>query len=431
MPTTQLQVVPHLTTATQGPILNIEKTLLEQQAAIESWFRQQWQKTPAPFYGSIDLRNSGFKLAPVDTNLFPAGFNNLNKAFAPLSIHALQATMERICPDAKGILIIPENHTRNQFYLKSLAALEGLFIQAGYQVRLGSLLQKDQPQDIQLDNGQTLRLHPIQRKNDEIYVDGIKSCAILLNNDLSGGRPAILENIQQKIIPPLALGWSQRLKSDHFSIYQQVAAEFSKLVSLDPWLFDPLFSNCSKINFKTREGEDCLAENAAKLLGQIREKYKEHNIDEEPYVVIKADAGTYGMGIMVVKDPSEIYDLNRKQRNKMSFSKEKQKISQVILQEGVPTYESWGDDEDVAEPVIYTIDHFVVGGFYRVHTQRGPTENLNAPGMEFQPLAFAEACNAPDQSRSPDAEPNRFYAFGVIARLALLAAAREIKNAQQ
>jgi oxygen-independent coproporphyrinogen-3 oxidase len=26
----------------------------------------------------VDLRNAGFKLAPVDTNLFPAGFNNLN-----------------------------------------------------------------------------------------------------------------------------------------------------------------------------------------------------------------------------------------------------------------------------------------------------------------------------------------------------------------
>jgi glutamate--cysteine ligase len=74
------------------------------------------------------------------------------------------------------------------------------------------------------------------------------------------------------------------------------------------------------------------------------------------------------------------------------------------------------------------IDRFVVGGFYRVHTQRGKDENLNAPGMTFEPLAFADTCTCPDPSKSPDANPNRFYAYGVIARLALLAAARELKQ---
>jgi glutamate--cysteine ligase len=72
------------------------------------------------------------------------------------------------------------------------------------------------------------------------------------------------------------------------------------------------------------------------------------------------------------------------------------------------------------------MDHFVVGGFYRVHKGRGPNENLNAPGMHFEPLAFAEPCNTPDSNLDPDAELNRFYAYGVIARLALLAAAKEL-----
>lgn len=73
--------VPHLTTALNGPLLELESHLLERQADVECWLREQWLKTPAPFYASVDLRNSGFKLAPVDTNLFPAGFNNLNPAF--------------------------------------------------------------------------------------------------------------------------------------------------------------------------------------------------------------------------------------------------------------------------------------------------------------------------------------------------------------
>jgi glutamate--cysteine ligase len=92
----------------------------------------------------------------------------------------------------------------------------------------------------------------------------------------------------------------------------------------------------------------------------------------------------------------------------------------------VYTFETWGEQAAVAEPVVYMIDHFVVGGFYRVHTGRGINENLNAPGMHFEPLAFVESCNTPDRTREPDAEPNRFYAYGVLARLALLAAAREL-----
>ncbi len=110
----------------------------------------------------------------------------------------------------------------------------------------------------------------------------------------------------------------------------------------------------------------------------------------------------------------------------MAASKGGQQISKVILQEGVYTFETWGDQQSVAEPVVYMMDHYVVGGFYRLHTGRGPDENLNAPGMAFEPLAFAECCNNPDRNRAPDAHPNRFYAYGVIARLALVAAAREV-----
>jgi glutamate--cysteine ligase len=82
----------------------------------------------------------------------------------------------------------------------------------------------------------------------------------------------------------------------------------------------------------------------------------------------------------------------------------------------------------VAEPVVYMVDHFVVGGFYRVHTGRGIDENLNAPGMHFVPLAFETPCTLPNPAFAPDAVPNRFYAYGVVARLALLAASVELEE---
>ena len=119
-----LHAVPHLTTALTGPLQQLEDTLLSHQGEAEQWLRTQWQDTRAPFYASVDLRNAGFKLAPVDTNLFPAGFNNLNPSFVPLCVQAVQSAMEHYGPKVRHMLVVPENHTRNLFYLESLAALQ-------------------------------------------------------------------------------------------------------------------------------------------------------------------------------------------------------------------------------------------------------------------------------------------------------------------
>lgn len=421
-----LHAVPHLTTALSGPLYDIESHLLTCQAKIETWFRSEWLKTPAPFYASVDLRNAGFKLAPVDTNLFPAGFNNLNPAFIPLCIQAVQSAIERVCPAAAKVLIIPESHTRNPYYLESVATLQDIFQKAGFEVRIGSLREDlEENQQISLPSGKLLTLQPVKRQADRISVEDLDPCVVILNNDLSSGRPDILEGLGQKVLPPLDMGWGNRLKSTHFTEYRRVASEFATMAELDPWFIDPLFRNCGEINFMKREGENCLRKNVDRLLTDIQKKYSEHGIDKPPFVIVKADAGTYGMGIMTVHSADEVVELNRKQRTRMSASKGGQNVSKVIMQEGVYTFETWGDDQAVAEPVVYLIDHFVVGGFYRVHTSRGANENLNAPGMHFEPLAFAETCNNPDSSKAPDADPNRFYAYGVIARLALLAAARE------
>ncbi len=421
-----LHAVPHLTTALSGPLRHLESHLLQHQSEIETWLRTQWLKTPAPFYASVDLRNSGFKLAPVDTNLFPAGFNNLNPAFMPLCIQAIQSAMERICPDAARIILVPENHTRNLFYLENIATLQNIISKAGFDVRIGSLIPdlKENAQ-FMLPSGRQITMSPLQRKGDKLVLTDFEPCIVLLNNDLSSGVPDLFEGVEQKIVPPLDLSWAARLKSEHFAEYKEVAEEFAQLIDIDPWLINPLARNCGEINFMKREGEDCLRKNVTKLLDGIQAKYDEYGIKEKPFVIAKADAGTYGMGIMTVHSADELLELNRKQRTKMSATKSGKSVSKVIMQEGVYTFEKWGDQQSAAEPVVYMIDHFVVGGFYRVHTERGTNENLNAPGMHFQPLAFVEPCNAPDASKAPDANPNRFYAYGVIGRLALLAAARE------
>jgi glutamate--cysteine ligase len=409
-------------------MLELERRLLDAQPTIEHWLRSQWQDRAVPFYCSVDLRNAGFKLAPVDTNLFPGGFNNLSPEFTPLAVQAAMTAVEKACPDARGFVLVPENHTRNTFYLQNLASLAHILRQVGMNVRIGSLLPEIKAAtEIEVPGNGTLVFEPIQRKGNRVLVDGFDPCVVLLNNDLSAGVPEVLRGIEQTILPPLHAGWHVRRKSNHFAAYDRVAKEFAELLGIDPWLLNPFFETCGKIDFRGRQGEECLEGYVEEILNDVRAKYKEYNIQEEPFVIVKADAGTYGMGIMSVKDPAEIRDLNRRQRNKMAVVKEGLEVHDVLVQEGVHTFETL--DGAVAEPVVYMIDRYVVGGFYRVHTERGKDQNLNAPGMHFVPLAFASPC-LPDLAGTPDCPPNRFYAYGVVARLALVAAAIELEETE-
>lgn len=417
--------VPHLRASFKAPLDQLEQKLLDRQVQIESWFREKWRQVPTLFYSSVDLRNAGFKLAPIDTNLFPAGFNNLNPEFMPLYIQAVQATMEQICPTARQILLIPESHTGHMFYFEHLAYLQEILNKAGFTVRIGSLLEElKAPRDIQLPSGRSIRLEPLKRVDNRVVLDDFSPCVILLNNDLAGGVPAILKGLEQKIFPSVKLGWATRSKANHFHYYEQISLEFAKYLDMDPWLISPFFRYCGEVNFMTGEGQQCLVSNVEALFESIQKKYDEYGVEQPPFIVIKADAGTYGMAVMTIKQVDDLKHLNRKQRQNMSVIKGGRPVSKVIIQEGVYTFETWGEDQTVAEPVVYMVGHHVVGGFYRVHAQKGVDENLNAPGMDFHPLPFTGACNNP--GHLADACANRYYAYGVIARLALLAATLEL-----
>ncbi len=421
-------MVPHLITALNGPINELEQRILESMPAIERWFRLEWMEHTPPFYTSVDVRNAGFKLAPVDTNLFPGGWNNLTPEMLPLAVQAAMAAIEKICPEAKNLLLIPEKHTRNSFYLTNVQRLQQIFHQAGLNVRLGTLDDTiKEPTSIPLPDGSELVVEPLLRNRGRLGLKDFDPCTILLNNDLSAGIPKVLENLhEQYLLPPLHAGWAVRRKSQHFAAYEEVAKKFAKLLGMDPWLINPMFAHCGQVNFQEGTGIECVQSNVETLLGKIRRKYKEYGINEKPFAIVKADNGTYGMGIMTVRDPKELEEIGRRTRNKMSVAKDNQEITEVIIQEGVPTYERMNDA--VAEPVVYMIDRYVVGGFYRVHAERGIDENLNSPGASFVPLAFAESNQLPRPGVKPGASaPNRFYMYGVIARLAMLAASYELE----
>jgi glutamate--cysteine ligase len=421
----------NLKTAYSGPLHHTERMILNHVTTIEGWFRKRWQETPPPITSSVDLRHAGFKLAPVDTNLFPAGFNNLNPDFLPLCIQAVQAALMNLNPNCTRVLILPESHTRNRFYYQSLCRLRDMIMTAGFDVRIGSLAPDvNTPEDIQLESGEKLRIEPLVRQGNLIGLTDFTPCLLLLNNDLSSGIPETLQNLCQRVEPPLELGWALRSKSGHFSHFNQIATEFAQLIGIDPWSIHCLFKTVEHVDFMFKEGLDRVAQAVDALLMEIREQYKRIGVQEKPFVVVKSDNGTYGMGVMMVHDGEEILQMNRKQRTKMSSGKGSQPVTRVIVQEGVLSLESMPNGA-VAEPVVYMFGQYVIGGFYRVHQGRKRDESLNAPGMHFEPLAFQGACNTPREGLGLEECPNRFYVYGVIARLAALAAARESRDVRE
>ena len=421
-------MVPHLITALTGPINELEQRILESMPAIERWFRLEWMEHTPPFYTSVDIRNAGFKLAPVDTNLFPGGWNNLTKEMLPLAVQAAMAAIEKICPEARNLLIIPENHTRNSFYLSNVAQLSRIFHMAGLNVRIGSIDPEiKETTTLSLPNGEQITLEPVLRSQYRAGLKNFDPCTILMNNDLSAGAPGILEDLhEQYLLPPLHAGWSVRRKSRHFQSYEELAKRFGKLLGIDPWLINPIFAKAEGVDFAEGVGMDQVAAQVDAVLTKTRRKYKEYGINEKPFAVVKADNGTYGMGIMTVRDAKELEEVSRRTRNKMAVSKDGQRVRDVIIQEGVLTNERINDA--VAEPVVYMMDRYVVGGFYRVHADRSVDENLNAPGAKFVPLAFEQSNYLPQPGVKPGASaPNRFYMYGVVARLAMAAASYELE----
>lgn len=404
-----------------APLSPLQQKLFAARETIEAWFDKAWQQTYPPITSSVDLRNAGYKLAPIDTNLFPAGFNNLHQDSYPRASELFKACLQDKYASVTKILIIPENHTRNEFYNTNLAYLRDIISRAGFEVRIGSL-SDDISESMTLpvkDDLQPILLEPMRRREGTLFLDDFVPEFILLNNDLSAGIPDLLLKVTQPIRPLSSLGWAKRLKSHHFMHYKNIVDEFSQQVDCDPWLLAPLFLNCGTVNFMKREGENCIFHNAEILFEKIKQKYAEYNIKQDPYIIIKADSGTYGMGVMAIKDPNEIYELNRKGRTNMAKSKSGQSISQVILQEGVYTTETMPGMSSGAEPVVYMFGPHVIGSFYRMHEKKGADQVLNTPGMTFKSMAPLAADGPP-----------HFYAYSVVARLAAMAAAYELAEAE-
>lgn len=417
-------MVPHLVTALTSPINELEQRLLDAMPAIERWFRLEWMEHTPAFYCSVDIRNAGFKLAPVSTNLFPGSWQNLTPGMLPLAVQAAMAAIEKICPEAKNLLLIPENGQRNPAYLANLAQLRRIFNMAGLNVRIGSIDPDIKANTtVDLPDGQSITFEPVHRIKGRLVLKHFDPCTILLNNNLAAGAPGILEDLHtQYLLPPLHAGASVRQRSRHLQCYDELSKRFGKLVGIDNWLINPIYSRCSELDFSTGKGLEALRTQVDGVLTKVRRKYKEYGIAERPFAVVKTDNSARSLGTLLVRDAKELDGLLEHYRSASGLTG----VHNVLVQEGVLTQERM--NESVAEPVVTMMDRYVVGGFYRIHAQRGADQNLNTPGSSYVPLAFETSAHLPQPGVKPGASaPNRFYMYGVVGRMAMLAASYELE----
>lgn len=404
------------------PILHIIKN---QKTALASWFSKKEKGLKAPLYVSCDLRHSGHKISVVDTNLFPAGFNNLCPTYLKATQKSFENYLDFYHPNASKILLYAESHTRNKFYLKNIIALKNLLSSSKREVRVG-MNKEALPQariEVSIDSD-TLELNQVSKSEGKIFCDSFVPDLIISNNDFSAGIPDFFSDLTQPIIPDPRLGWHSRKKSTHFKILENLVSDFSNEFKVDPFQLFARFDSVD-VNFDDEKSVSHLAGKVDALLSQITDDYKKRGIVDAPYVYVKSDQGTYGLGLLPVFSGDDVLKLNRKQQNKLTSAKHNKDITTYLIQEGVPTQDFYSGYP--LEPVIYAVGFEDIGGFFRIHESKNQWESLNAPGMSFSCLCLHKLDQPHEQYFVDCCEKESVVSVSrFLTRIACIAAAMEL-----
>lgn len=399
----------------------IESRIDKNLNSIADFFDKKTVQFPPLIYNSVDLRHSGFKITPVDTNCFPAGFNNISGSYLEKASLEAKLYLQKFFDfdNIKNIAILGENHTRNLHYLSSLENLKKAFTFNDKNTFLGSIDQQIND-SIQLQNsqGKIIDVHKLEKKNGKIFINqDIAIDLIILNNDLTNQVPDLLQSIETKVIPSVQMGWHQRSKFKHFDLYNTLCQEISTLIDIDPWFISNYQSHLNSINFKDRIGFDKLEYEVEQVIVKTNAKYQEYNINQKPFCYIKSDNGTYGMAVMKISSPEEIRGFNKKARNKMNMIKDGRQTSSIKIQEGVPTIDTINGHS--SEPLIYMLNGTVIANLARSNEFKDNQSSLNSQGAKFHNIEQ-------EYSAELGGELSQVTkAYWLVAKLASLAASIE------
>lgn len=394
----------------------LEKFVLDNWKSINEYVDKLKMSLPIPFYSSVDIRESKNKYAPVDHNMFPAGFNNLCSQDLEEAIPVVHEAIKKIDINTKVVGIFPESHTKNLMYLDHLGTLAKLLNSAGYEVMFLSFDSNLFPQneefiDLLSNAGMNLKIYRASIKAGSICCLPKKIDVAICNNDQSNPLPIDWRELKTPFVPTPLIGWFKRQKNTHFAYYKKVADEFCNHFGIDPGLIQARFQAVDDVDFESKSGLDKLGQSVNELLAELPKDSK---------VFVKASQGTYGMGISVVSNGEEIINMNRKTRNKMDIGKNSIKFTSLLVQEGVETIIKY--DDMPAEITVYLIDGKSIGGFMRVNGEKDSLGNLNSRGAVFRKLCM---CDVKDKAKD---HTMKEAMYSLLARLATIASAYEIEE---
>lgn len=398
----------------------IHKQIIKNKTQVDEWFSQKTKDLNLPFYMSFDIRDSGQKVAPVDANIFPAGFNNICQTDKESAVELVASYLQRHYPDLKKqMVLLTEEHTSNRFYWENVGTLKDLIEGAGWEVSLAIPRLLEKPLAVESASGRQFTVHSAQRDGDEVMVDGVKPSLIISNNDFSEEYAEWAEGLKTPMNPPHELGWYRRKKFDFFKAYNQLAEEFAKVIGIDPWHLHIDTELYSHFDVTSDESRDHLADKVDEVIAKLREQSQQHDVTKDPFVFVKNNSGTYGLGVIQAHSGDEVRSWNYKARKKMKASKGGKGVQELIVQEGIPTVVT--SSGETAEPAIYMVGCQLAGGFLRTHQKKGPEDNLNSPGAVFRRLCVS------DLAINIEGLPME-NVYGWVAKLGFLAVAKEVQN---
>ena len=388
---------------------------------IGDWFHSRHKGHALPFYMSFDIRDSGYKVAPVDANIYPAGFNNIcptdQESAGPLIEsylrHHYGKPMEKIC-------LLAEEHTSNLHYWDNVASLKEMIEQTGRQVRISIPRILEKPLTLKTASGREVTIFPFTKVGERPQVGAdFTPDMVISNNDFSDAQELWAQGLALPINPPRKLGWYQRRKSTHFKHYNALAAEFAQLIEVDPWKIQVETDVLFDCDLGFPENRERAAQKAQQMLDRIAREYTARGVTDAPVLFVKNNSGTYGLAVAQVKSGDEILSWNSKARTKMKAAKGGNGVTELLFQEGIPT--ALKVDGHTCEPAIYMIGCELAGGFLRVHAEKGPSESLNSPGAVFKRLCVT------DLKVDVDGNPME-NVYGWVSKLSALAVGREARE---
>jgi glutamate--cysteine ligase len=399
-----------------GPdLLNqLRPRLEENRELLAEWFKQKRSEYPIPLYGSVDIRDSGWKIAAVDVNAFPAGFNNIEKEDLQRLIGPIRNWLDNEHPSSQLVLLWPESNTRNPGYAENVLVIKGLIKSAGRECKVGSTELNDYT-EIEALSG-ALELSPVLKTSDGVLVNGKRPDLIITNNDLTSGK---IPSGTIPVAPPQGLGWFQRKKSNHFRAVQPFIDEVAQLLKIDSWMLGTHWFVSENRCLDDESCRQALANDVDNCLELLRKKYRLLGIKGEPKLFVKNDSGTYGLGILEISSGEELLKLSNRKKNKLTYGKGGAEVRDFLIQEGVPTRLKWGDY--VIEPCMYSVGSDVDAWFYRANNKKGDLANLNTPSTRF--------VGSSKLKLDVDGEKTLQHASGwhtLVAEIALLGLAAEI-----